>query len=111
MLAVVLVIVGAALMVAGRSGRDGATDREVPNLVLDLNEAPAGLLSALPGVGRGLARRIVDERRARPFASTADLGRRTHGVGPATLARLEPHLRVEVEAVELGETERLARAE
>jgi len=104
-LAIILMVAGAVLALSGRSARSdrGPLDREIPSLVLDLNEAPAGVLSALPGVGRGLARRIVAERRARPFASPADLRRRTPGVGPATLARLAPHLR--------DKADRLARAE
>lgn len=107
LLTIGLMVVGAALMIVGRSDR-GTAGRGVPDLVLDLNEAPAGVLSALPGVGRNLARRIVDERQARPFASPDEFRRRTPGVGPGTFARLAPHLRAEVEPAEAS---RLARLE
>lgn len=109
MLAIVLALAAAALLGVGRGERSDREPlaRDAPVLVLDLNSAPAEVLSALPGVGSSLIRRIVAERRARPFASTADFRRRTPGVGPATLARLAPHLRVEAPA--LDEPSRLAR--
>jgi competence protein ComEA len=65
-----------------------------PALVVDLNAAPAALFSALPGIGPKLAARIVEARRERPFDSLDDLDRRIKGIGPATMARLAPHLRV-----------------
>ena len=108
-----LLLAGAVLMAGGWPAR---SDREPPGtggpvlvLVLDVNEASPEVFSALPGVGSSLVRRIVAERRARPFASAADFRRRTPGVGPATLARLAPHLRVEAAAFD--EPSRLARAD
>lgn len=99
-----LMFVGTALIIAGRPDREGGGPG-VPDLVLDLNEAPAGVLSSLPGVGRNLARRIVAERDARPFASPVELRHRTPGVGPGTFARLAPHLRAQ------ADPDRLARLE
>jgi competence protein ComEA len=61
-------------------------------LVVDVNLASPGLLAALPGVGPVLAERIATERERMPFGDADDLGR-THGIGPATIARLRPHLR------------------
>ena len=109
LLALVLISSGVGLMVVGRGERSAREPlaRDAPVLVLDLNHAPVEVLSALPGVGASLIRRIVAERRARPFASLADFRRRTPGVGPATLARLAPHLRVEAGAID--EPSRLAR--
>lgn len=72
----------------------------LPELVVDLNAAPAELFSALPGIGPKLAERIVEARRGRPFASLDDLDRRIRGIGPATMARLSPHLRIEPTIVE-----------
>lgn len=109
-LTIALMVVGIVLMVVGRSDRNrdrGAAGRAAPVLVLDLNEAPIGALSALPGVGRNLARRIIADRQERPFGSPAELQERTPGVGPGTLARLAPHLRVETDA----KTDRLASLE
>jgi len=62
---------------------------------IDLNEADEIDLQQLPGVGPGLARRIVEHRRRHgPFASVEEL-RRVRGIGPATLERLRQHLSVE----------------
>ena len=61
---------------------------------LDLNLASQDDLARLPGVGRGLAARIVDSRARRgAFASLEDL-RRVRGIGDATLARLRPLLAI-----------------
>ena len=57
---------------------------------LDLNEAGAEDLSRLPGIGAGLARRIIATREADGrFASVDDL-RRVRGVGRVKLQRLRP---------------------
>ena len=59
---------------------------------IDVNSASAQELDRLPGVGPGLAARIVESRESDgAFDSAADL-RAVRGVGPALLARLEPHL-------------------
>lgn len=54
---------------------------------IDVNRADVETLQRLPGVGPALARRIVEERSNRPFASVDDL-RRVRGIGPATVERL-----------------------
>jgi competence protein ComEA len=69
-----------------------------PDLVIDPNTAPAGVLEALPHLGPGLVARLIAEREVRPFRSAADLRRRVRGLGPATLAGLAPHLRFETTA-------------
>jgi len=59
---------------------------------IDVNGAGAEELDRLPGVGAGLAERIIAEReRAGAFDSAADL-RAVAGLGGALLSRLEPHL-------------------
>ena len=62
---------------------------------LDLNRASAEEISRLPGVGPGLARRIVEERDRRGrFESTEGL-RGILGLGPKKLAALREHVTVE----------------
>lgn len=63
-----------------------------PGERIDPNSAPEEELDRLPGVGPGLARRIVAAREAGgPFRSLEDL-MRVQGIGPSTLRRLAPHL-------------------
>ena len=90
----------------GPRGRSSAGDREGARAhdgppggggagrgPVDLNRADTTALESLPGVGPALARRIVEARRAAPFRSVDDL-LRVRGIGPATLARLRPLVRV-----------------
>jgi len=58
---------------------------------IDVNRATEEELQRLPGVGPKMARRIIDERRKRPFESPDDL-RRVSGVGPKTLEKLRPYV-------------------
>jgi len=59
-------------------------------LPLDLNRADAASLEVLPGIGPARAAAIVA---ARPFAQVGELSR-VPGIGPGTLARIAPYLRV-----------------
>lgn len=60
---------------------------------IDINSADAAALMTLPGIGPSKARAILEERARRRFRNTADL-LRVRGIGPATLARLRPFVRV-----------------
>lgn len=62
-----------------------------PGERLDPNRAPAVELDRLPGVGPATARAIVAGRRAGAFRWREDL-LRVRGIGPATLAKVAPHL-------------------
>lgn len=63
-------------------------------LPVDLDDARAEDLAAVPGLSRGLAAEIVSDRARRgPFASVEDL-ERVRGIGPARMARARPFLRV-----------------
>ena len=55
---------------------------------LDVNVATAADLERIPGIGRGLAARIVDERARRGRFSHLDELDDVDGVGPKMLARL-----------------------
>jgi competence ComEA-like helix-hairpin-helix protein len=61
---------------------------------LDPNLATEDELQRLPGVGRGLAARIVDSRTQRGTFESIDDLRRVRGIGDATLARLRPLLAI-----------------
>ena len=55
---------------------------------LDLNDATAEQLARLPGVGPGLARRIVEERQRRGRFEGPEVLRSVLGLGPRKLAAL-----------------------
>lgn len=68
------------------------------NFRLDLNAATWIELAQFDGVGEALAQRIVDDRETNgPFQTLDDLDR-VKGIGPKTLERLRPFLRVEAQA-------------
>lgn len=61
---------------------------------VDPNRASAAELERLPGIGPALAERIVAWREANgPFRTLEDLVR-VYGIGPATLARIRPYLKL-----------------
>lgn len=70
----------------GAGGGDGT---------IDLNSASAAELETLPGVGPALAQRIITHRDLNgPFASVDALDE-VSGIGPATLEKLRPLVRVQ----------------
>jgi competence ComEA-like helix-hairpin-helix protein len=70
------------------------THASAPTPPLDLNRATPDDLLQLPGIGPGLAARIVDTRaRDGAFGSIDEL-RRVRGIGRTTLERLRPLLAV-----------------
>lgn len=75
---------------AAQSRRAEALARPLrPGERVDVDRAGAEELERLPRIGRGLARRIVEERDARgPFGGLQGL-RRVTGIGPAMIAVLE----------------------
>ncbi len=60
-------------------------------IVVNPNAADLETLMTLPGVGEAMGQRILD---ARPFEDLEDM-QRVNGLGPSTLARLEPFLHFE----------------
>jgi hypothetical protein len=82
-----------------------------PELVLDPNTAPPQALAALPHIGPALASRLVEARTDRPFSSLDDLRDRVRGVGPVTLARIAPYLKVDGVSGRTPETRIAARGQ
>jgi competence protein ComEA len=66
-----------------------------PLLIVDPNTASPEVLGALPKLGPALVGRLVAARDEAPFRSLDDLDVRVRGIGPATLAALGPHLKIE----------------
>ena len=57
---------------------------------ININEASAAELEALPGIGPALAQRILDERQANgPFQRSEDITR-VNGIGPSCCERIAP---------------------
>jgi competence protein ComEA len=76
------------ILVCDGSGDDVGGRSWLVGRKLDVNAASVADLERIPGIGRGLATRIVDERSRRGrFASLAELDE-VDGVGPKLLAKL-----------------------
>ena len=61
---------------------------------LDVNHADAAALARLPGVGSGLAQRIVEERQRRGRFDSPEALRYVLGMGPKKLAAIRPFITV-----------------
>ncbi|HEY4393252.1 MAG TPA: helix-hairpin-helix domain-containing protein [Polyangia bacterium] len=61
--------------------------------VVNLNTAPAEMLSLLPGVGPAKAAAILTYRKRRPFRTVDELVR-IKGIGRKMVRRLRPHLAI-----------------
>lgn len=100
LLAIAAIAAAIALGTSRRTTTPAAGRHEPPEsgLVLDVNTATPEALAVLPHIGPTLARRIAEARAEGPFRSKEDLAARVRGIGPATLARIAPHVRVGADA-------------
>ncbi len=82
---------------AGERARDSTVHRTpsppAPQGTVDINAADAAALMTLPGIGPAKAKAIIEERARRRFRAVSDL-LRVKGIGPATLRRLRPLVRI-----------------
>jgi competence protein ComEA len=86
----------------GYGNRLGArpTEDAPPAPKVDLNRADRAELEQIPGIGPKLAGAVEAHRREKgPFRSVDDL-RGVHGVGPQTVEKVRPFVRVDESAVE-----------
>lgn len=94
-----VLLIGRWLQISGWGLREVAIERLQPlelTYRLDLNSATWVEFAQLDGVGETLAERIVEHRQTHgPYLSVDDLDA-VKGIGPKTLERLRPYLRVEI---------------
>jgi competence ComEA-like helix-hairpin-helix protein len=62
-----------------------------PDMRIDINAASAAELALLPGLGPGLAQRIVEDRRVNGAFGSVDELDRVSGIGPAIVERVRPY--------------------
>ena len=80
----------ALMLIVGFSGVGFADDGKV-----DLNTSTAKELQQLPGIGKGLSKRIVEYRTANgPFKSVEEL-MQVRGIGKKTFAKMKDRLTIE----------------
>ncbi len=65
------------------------------DVAVNINLATIDELTALPGVGRATARRIIDYRTANGRFNSADELLNVKGIGKKKLEQMRPHVRVE----------------
>ncbi|TNC16663.1 ComEA family DNA-binding protein [Georgenia sp. 311] len=86
---------GAPDATGGPPGPAGTAEGVAPaEAVVDLNTADLAALDTLPGVGPAIAQRILDWRGANGSFHSVDELLEVPGIGPATLERLRPKVRV-----------------
>lgn len=90
---VALIVYWCCYFPAGGSGLDiRYVEPEKVDFVVDINHSKWPELSLFPGVGEGLARRIVDYRNENgPFTSVEELTK-VRGIGPTKLEKIKPFL-------------------
>ena len=74
-------------------GAPSGPSEPIPELRIDPNTAPAGVLEALPKGGPAVVSRIIEARDQAPFRDLDDFDVRVRGVGPVMLEAMRPYLR------------------
>jgi len=90
-----IVMAGSGVAVSAAPTRAPKSEsKAVPTAPIDLNSASAAELTALPGVGESIARRIVAFRDEHgPFRRVEDV-MKVKGIGEKSFQKLKPHLKV-----------------
>jgi competence protein ComEA len=83
----------AAVAVVMALGAGSGWAVEVAAPAIDINQASAAELAALPGIGASKAQAIVDHRTAEPFRSVEDL-KKVQGIGDRTFEALRSNITV-----------------
>jgi len=71
------------------------THAPAPTTTLDINTATAQQLQLLPRIGPALAQRIVSDRERHGRYRSINQLDRVVGIGPKTIERLRPYIRIE----------------
>lgn len=77
---------------SGDTHKDRVTASAWPDMRIDLNSADEAQLDLLPGIGPGLARRIVENRSRVGLFDSIDNLQRVTGIGPRTIERFRPYV-------------------
>ncbi len=75
------------------ANKDNKGSKARVSVVVDLNQATVEELCTLPGIGPKKADAILALRHKKPFTRVTQL-LQVKGIGPKTLDKLKPHLRV-----------------
>ena len=90
----VLLLSNGALVASGEESPGRGEGPRAPQERVDLNSADEQELTAIPGIGEAIARRIVEWREEHgPFRRVEDL-LKVKGIGEKSLQRLRPHVTV-----------------
>ena len=84
---------GAPVNPSQRLASSGVSNRAIGSFVLDPNTAPADSLELLPGIGPAKAAASIAARDTLPFATEKDL-LRVDGIGPKTLEKMRPFIKI-----------------
>jgi competence protein ComEA len=88
---VLLLAILAAFTIIGSRDKHRNAPAQVRPAVVDVNRATFAELNALPNVSDAVAQAIID---GRPYSSVDDLIR-VYGIGPKTLERIRPYVKVD----------------